>query len=286
MRMEAVMQRTMLHTSPPHPLRRQADAWLRIGVLCSLVLTGISGRAADSSPRPPAVKPPVAARPMPIRPAPRATGRSANVDHAVVSAGGADGGNSKCVQCSRAACPQCRLDTGLHKGHKACPHGLCPAHCPVRPDVFGFYGTQWRKWPGSGVVQASNIEAVTPSPPPEVDVPGPLEESPQQAAPAEALPAPETPPEQPAAQSDADAPRRNGIMPKDGDRAVFGEPPAKRPAAEMPGNLPPEDAPPAEPPISKPKAPVKADAFDGAASGTSWRSFTAAAHRPVPTRDP
>jgi hypothetical protein len=59
----------------------------------------------------------------------------------------------------------------------------------VRPDVFGFYGTKWRKWPGEGVVQASNNEAATPVRPPRAEVPAVDEES-LQPNPAEGLPAP------------------------------------------------------------------------------------------------
>lgn len=54
----------------------------------------------------------------------------------------------------------------------------CPAHCPVRPDRFGFYGTQWRRWQGEGVVQAAHTEAATPARPPKSEVPTADEESP------------------------------------------------------------------------------------------------------------
>ena len=60
----------------------------------------------------------------------------------------------------------------------------------MRPDVFGFYGTQWRRWPGSGVVQASNNEAATPARPPLAEVPGAEEESLVPDAAAADLPAP------------------------------------------------------------------------------------------------
>jgi hypothetical protein len=56
--------------------------------------------------------------------------------------------------------------------------------------VFGFYGTQWRRWPGSGVVQASNNEAATPARPPRAEVPGAEEESLTPDAAAEDLPVP------------------------------------------------------------------------------------------------
>jgi len=47
----------------------------------------------------------------------------------------------------------------------------------VRPDVFGFYGTQWRKWPGSGVIQTSSRDEATPALPPKAEVPQATEES-------------------------------------------------------------------------------------------------------------
>ena len=67
-----------------------------------------------------------------------------------------------------------------------CGRPGCPAHCPVRPDRFGFYGTQWRTWPGTGVVQASFTEASTPVRPPRSEVPSADEESPAALEPGEA----------------------------------------------------------------------------------------------------
>lgn len=57
----------------------------------------------------------------------------------------------------------------------------CPAHCPVRPDRFGFYGTQWRVWQGQGVVQTSFPEEATPARPPKSEIPSADEESPRSA---------------------------------------------------------------------------------------------------------
>ena len=151
--------------------------------------TGAS--AADPAASRPATSRPAATRPAATHPSPSRSARSApRVDHAVTPAGGAGSGQSRCSQCERPACSQCRLAEGSHAGHRQCEHGLCPAHCPVRPEVFGFYGTQWRKWPGSGVVQASNNEAVTPARPPRAEVPGAGEESLEPDAAAADLPAP------------------------------------------------------------------------------------------------
>jgi len=85
------------------------------------------------------------------------------VDHSVQPAGGA------CRQCGPAGCK--------HGHHRDCRDGACVPYCPVRPSTFGFYGTQWRRWPGAGVVPVSNEQAATPSKPPKSSVPGPDEES-------------------------------------------------------------------------------------------------------------
>jgi hypothetical protein len=50
-------------------------------------------------------------------------------------------------------------------------------YCPVRPQQFGFYGTQWRRWPGQEIVQVAAERDVAPVAPPRSAVPGPAEES-------------------------------------------------------------------------------------------------------------
>jgi len=171
------MNRTVAECRPTSAVRRREGLWVwaaAVGVVwLTAVATAAEPRASDPS----------ASRPAPSRSA----RRSDKVDHAVTPAGG---GQSRCSHCERPACSQCRLAEGSHAGHRQCEHGLCPAHCPVRPEVFGFYGTQWRKWPGSGVVQASNNEAVTPARPPRAEVPGAGEESLEPEAAAAELPAP------------------------------------------------------------------------------------------------
>jgi len=180
---------------PTRAVRRWEGLWVWAAVGLVVMATGAS--AAD-----PAASRPTGSRPAPSRSAshsPRSSPRvgnasradhAARVDHNVTPAGGAGSGQSRCSQCERPACSQCRLAEGSHAGHRQCEHGLCPAHCPVRPEVFGFYGTQWRRWPGSGVVQASNNEAVTPARPPRAEVPGAGEESLEPDAAAADLPAP------------------------------------------------------------------------------------------------
>ena len=62
--------------------------------------------------------------------------------------------------------------------HPECRHGQCAPHCLVRTESFGYYGTRWRRWPGSGVVPASALEGATPVPAPRSTVPQADEESP------------------------------------------------------------------------------------------------------------
>ena len=193
--MDGIVRESLLRPQ----MRQSCRLW--IGVMIAVTLVG-SLQAAEpattrpTQPRAGQVRPTGGAQPS-SRPAAGQAGernpaRSHKVDHAVLPAGGAATGQARCSQCQRAACPQCRLpDPQQHAhAHAHCQHGLCPAHCPVRPDVFGFYGTQWRRWPGSGVVQASNNEAATPARPPLAEVPGAEEESLVPDAAAADLPAP------------------------------------------------------------------------------------------------
>lgn len=59
-----------------------------------------------------------------------------------------------------------------------CPDGSCAPHCPVRPGQFGYYPTQWRRWPGGERPVEGPRDTTTPSPPARSIVPGPGEESP------------------------------------------------------------------------------------------------------------
>ena len=115
-------------------------------------LSGFASRAAATArrPAPPAVK----------------------FDPAVVPAGGAG-----C--CSVNHGDGLVRQAGFHHGHAhGCRDGMCVPSCPVRPGQFGYYGTQWRRWPGQGVIQASAAEGATPVAPPKSAVPGAEEESP------------------------------------------------------------------------------------------------------------
>ena len=85
-------------------------------------------------------------------------------------------------------------------GNGSCGQPGCPAYCPVRPCEFGFYGTEWRTWPGRGVVQRAGYdEAAAPVAPPKSEVPTADEESPAPIDTGEGPAAPE--PEEPAEES-------------------------------------------------------------------------------------
>ena len=111
--------------------------------------------------------------------------RPVKVDPAVVTAGG-----TSCCGADGRACGPVH-HAGFH--HAAgCRDGMCVPSCPVRPGQYGYYGTQWRRWPGQGVVQASATEAATPVAPPRSAVPGVQEESPARRG-GEPLTEPESP---------------------------------------------------------------------------------------------
>ncbi|NDC54364.1 MAG: hypothetical protein EBZ74_08750, partial [Planctomycetia bacterium] len=136
--------------------------------------------------------------------------------------------------CGRSACGRGHCGPGkAGRCGGGCDAAGCPACCPVRPASFGFYGTQWRTWPGFGVVQAAHAEPAAPVMPPKSEVPTVDEESP---VPGFELAVPEEAPE-----------------PDAGGRPSGPRPPAEEPAAEsaplQPDTLPepPQPARPAEP---------------------------------------
>lgn len=65
----------------------------------------------------------------------------------------------------------------------ACRDGSCDPRCTVRPAQFGYYPTQWRRWPG-GEPRSAAADAATPVKPAPSVVPGPDEESPETPPPA------------------------------------------------------------------------------------------------------
>ncbi len=219
-------------------------------ILCSgaaFALCSLGAGAAEPSPRPPRTRP-------------------AMVDHAVVPAGGA------CRGCREAHCRTCR--SGGHHGHHAgCRDGKCHPYCPVRPQEFGFYDTQWRRWPGQGVVPATHVQEATPVRPPKSAVPRADEESREPRA--DELPAPEpsaaaaspnppaAAPTPPAAEASREPAAEPAPLPVE-EPAVPGKSTAPEPAAPLP---------PAEPPAKQPAA--DANLFDESATGPVPRRFFA-----------
>lgn len=202
-------------------------------------------------------------------------------DPAVTQAGGV------CRGCRDAHCRSCRL----RGHHDTCRDGTCHPHCPVRPQEFGFYNTQWRRWPGQGVVPVTNLQDATPDLPPKSAVPGADEESrgPQ----AGDLPAPEPEADAaapPATQPTDSRPAEPSILPADEPAPLEPLEPAA-PSRENPADAEPvAPAPPAaEPPAEEPaaKEPATGDVFDESATGPVRRRFVAKrlvaeAAQPVP----
>lgn len=204
--------------------------------------------------------------------------RRAVVDPAVVQAGGA------CRGCRDPRCHSCRHDGG-HRHHHNCRDGVCHPYCPVRPQEFGFYGTQWRRWPGQGVVPAANLQDATPTRPPKSSVPGPDEES-RGPRPGE-LPAPDL--EQPSTvEPPAAEPAESAASPKrEPAKLPPAEPPARPADAEPVAPAPPPAEPPAKVPSTTP--PDGDDLFDESATGPVRRRLVAgrpAAVRPAALVDP
>lgn len=137
-----------------------------LGIAAATVaLTGWTATANDGGLQP---LPRVPGRPMPAAPVTR--------DSQVVPAG---------IGCRDGRCRDGRCG---HAHLAGCRHGHCAPHCPVRPEYFGYYGTRWRRWPGSGVVQVSAESVATPVPPARLAVPSADEESPAAAMPKSLLP--------------------------------------------------------------------------------------------------
>lgn len=168
----------------PAGVSRRATLLVMSLVAVSTILPAIAAEPARLSPAP--------GRPLPSAPRTRSSGPK--VDPAVVPAGAVQS-QPRCGHGPRVPCPRCMPSEGLAQatgnGAGACQNGPCSAACPVRPEVFGFYGTAWRRWPGTGVTPVANEEAATPARPPRIEVPAVDEESPttDTAVPTDELPA-------------------------------------------------------------------------------------------------
>lgn len=285
----------------PHPTAFVIFAGMLAGVLAA-AHGGEPDRVRPAEARPAQVRSSAGRTPSP-RPQERATGsgskaaskQGVKVDRAVKQAVVDDSGRPRCTQCQRLTCPNCERPPGDGRNqiHRQCQHGLCPGHCPVRPEVFGFYGTQWRRWPGSGVVRVSNNEVANPARPPAAEVPGADEES------READPATENTPADGEAGSTAEAeataafaedvageegdpdPEAGEAELEDAGQSVE-EAQQPEPVATQTNAI--EDAP-VEDAAADPEGDQEAAAaapqegVDEEASSTAWRSFTAAERR-------
>lgn len=80
-------------------------------------------------------------------------------------------GSLVCVVCVAIGPPSWGQQPGCRAGDGA-------SACPVRPGQFGYYPTQWRRWPGSDRPPEQPRDGATPAPPARSLVPGPDEESP------------------------------------------------------------------------------------------------------------
>lgn len=222
-------------------------------------------------------------------------------DPAVRPAGGA--------HCSSCGPGGCRQPHGKHHGHQAgCRDGVCVPYCPVRPQQFGFYGTQWRRWPGSEVVQISGTRDAGPVSPPRSAVPGPNEESlnpeaeqepaadagaedgrgaapaatpreplpepavpPKPAAPKALDPTPETrrePPAEPTPDPEPESASKPYLAP---EPAAAPKPESQLPPAE-PKPLPSEPAAPGPELKPRPEDENLFEAVSGIGSGPGWRA--------------
>lgn len=161
----------------------------------------------------------------------RQTSATVSADGGVVLAGGALA-NADCRQCGRQDCGKCRpvKDRLAIHCNGLCEQGGCPAHCPVRPDQFGYYATRWRSWPGQGGKQVGQFDpATTPAVPPRSEVPGMEDELALPSQRDDAAPD-EQEEEEEEAMADADDPATD-----DDDRAAGDAEPAE---GELEGNLP------------------------------------------------
>lgn len=142
---------TGISSCQPGHSRARGTALIRMGMIGLMLVARAGGEleAADGS---------------------RAAARPRIVDPAIQPAGGVG-----CTSCGPAGCRQSH--GGHHGHHSGCRDGVCVPYCPVRPQQFGFYGTQWRRWPGQVITPVSAERDAAPVAPPKSAVPGPAEES-------------------------------------------------------------------------------------------------------------
>jgi hypothetical protein len=158
--------------------------------------------------------------------------------HVVAAGGGA-------CACRGGACQCGHHQAAGHGHHPDCRDGRCDPHCPVRPQHYGFYGTEWRRWSGQGTMTASDDRAATPALPPRLAVPGPDQESMRSS------------PDESGDADGAGSPTSGAAMPQSPTPSPSREPASRR--------VEPRALPPAEPKAFSPP-PVPAPAAEPAAS--------------------
>ncbi len=220
-----------------YPGCRSPSMWVAC-LAVSMAFAGVSGRCGE----------PVAVAPKKLAVSPRAV----VIDSQVQQASGIQHAVCRNPNCQHAV----HVPTGRCNGH--CKSGTCPAHCPVRPESFGFYGTQWRVWPGQAEVKAVEYDAATPDSPPASAVPDVDEESLESNTPT-------------TLESTTDDPGENA------DPAVENSAPAKRDPIRQP---PPE---PASQPTTEDKSQLKDKSQVEDKSQLEEKSKEA---EPVPPLDP
>lgn len=231
----------------------------------------------------------------------RPGGATVGVMHADGTSGGRearDGGvvqagatmiTADCRQCGRRGCNECRADggrLGLHCNGR-CDAGGCPAHCPVRPDQFGYYQTRWRNWPGQGVRQVSHFDpATTPAVPPRSQIPTLEEESGVGPDGAPTALDDEEDPQQAAARDgaggEAATETDDAAAPQAGDAAVMEPSADTEPGDALPAADDPEDAGEARedaPQERQPESPT--GGASSRSAPTTLRGETSSAFRPA-----
>lgn len=162
---QGVLRRPASNASPSPAARKGAVASPKVG-------------AAATGQRSPASRAPSQRAQRAPSSGVKQTSAVVSADAGVVLAGGAMS-TADCRECGRQGCGKCRAIGGRlgQACNGLCDQGGCPAHCPVRPDQFGYYATRWRSWPGQGVKQTGAFDpASTPVLPPRSEVPGMAEE--------------------------------------------------------------------------------------------------------------
>jgi hypothetical protein len=180
---------------------------------------------------------------------------------AAAGAAGAAMRDSQVVPAGGGRCHACQPGTCRHGGHgghghlAGCREGHCVAYCPVRPQQFGFYGTQWRQWPGQAVVPVSDERRATPAVPPRLAIPSPEQEAMRPQEDELERADPRAKPDEPAAPADLPSPAAPQPPLEPAPRPTVPREPEPRPlepAREAEPAVPADAEEPALPKLQKP----------------------------------